>query len=385
MRRRTARRLAVALGILLVLGIAARLALDPIATWRTRKVLAGLEGMRGTFSDVEIRLLALSYVIHHLRIVKLGAGGEALPYLEVERAELGVYGKELLRGHLVAGVELRRPKLNLLVGKARERTQAAKEAPEAGRGLEALAPFRIDRAEVKDGELLWVDGREPEKPRLWFHGIEATLENFATRAALARREPTVLAARATLQRSGTVSVFATADPLAKQLTFAGQGAVTGLRLAELGELLDAKTDLVPERGTLDLYVRFRAEDGRLSGGVRPLVKDAALKAGAPDLGTRLEAMLADASLHLFSDERGGKEVVATTIPIEGRVKGPQVQAVPTILGVLRNAFVRGLAGGLSGLPPPKAKEKQGTLEQARRALSPGHGPPRAQPKKGARR
>jgi hypothetical protein len=51
------------------------------------------------------------------------------------------------------------------------------------------------------------------------------------------------------------------------------------------------------------------------------------------------------------------------------------------MGILRNAFVRGLADSLVGLPPPKAEEREGVLEQARRALSTGRGPPRAQPEK----
>jgi hypothetical protein len=46
--------------------------------------------------------------------------------------------------------------------------------------------------------------------------------------------------------------------------------------------------------------------------------------------------------------------------------------------VIRNAFVRGVSDSLQGLPPPKAKEQQSTLEQARRALGKGR-PPRAQP------
>ena len=46
-------------------------------------------------------------------------------------------------------------------------------------------------------------------------------------------------------------------------------------------------------------------------------------------------------------------------------------------------FVRGLADSVAGLPPPQAKKKEGVLEQARRALSPGRGKqPRAQPQEG---
>lgn len=381
MRRRSLIRVVIVLGVLGIVIGAFRLALDPFFAWRTRAILSGLEGMRGTFRRVDVRLLHLSYAIDDLRIVKLRPGGSSLPYLSVARAEFALQGRELLHGRVVARVELWGPKLNLLTGNVEAQKQGAKEAPKAARGLEALAPFRVDRAEVRDGEVLWIDAREPEHPALWLHSIEATLENFATRAALARHEPTVLAARGTLQRSGKVSIFATADPLAKQLTFAGQGRLEGLRLEELGSLVDAKTRLVPDRGTLDMVIRFRAEDGRLSGGVRPLLKGAKFKPGKSDLGTRLKVLLADAALEIFSHKRAGPNVVATTIPIEGTVSGPQVQGVPTIMGILRNAFVRGLSESMSGLPPPKAKKPEGVVEQARRALSPGAGQPRAQPRK----
>jgi hypothetical protein len=391
--RRRSRRLLVGLAVLVVVLVAARLALDPLATWRTRRALAGLEGMDARFSDVEVKLLDLSYAIHELRIEKRAAGGRALPFLEIERAKFGVLGKELLSGHVVARIDLDRPKLNLVqatddgAGEERRRPgepgQELGETPQVGRRLADLAPFLLDRVQIRDGEVLWVDAREPEKPRLWFHAIEATLENFATRAALSRGEPTVLAARGVLQESGRASFFATGDPLAKKLTFAGQGRVEGLRLAELGALLAAKQEVTPDQGVLDMSLRFRAVDGELSGGIRPILKDAGTRAAAPGLGPKLKSFLADASLQIFSDDVPGRDAVATTIPIAGRVDDPELQLVPTVLGVVRNAFVRGLADSLAGLPPPKAEEREGVLEQARRALSPGRGrQPRAQPEPG---
>jgi hypothetical protein len=396
--RRRPRRLLVVLAVIALVVVAAVLAVDPLATWRTRRALAGLKGMDARFSDVEVKLLDLSYAIHDLRIEKRAAGGRALPFFEVERAKFGVLGKELVRGHVVARVDLDRPKLNLVQASEKEsptadaeeaarragaRGQELGDVPQVGERLADLAPFLVDRVQIRGGEVLWVDAREPEKPRLWFHAIEATLENFATRPALVRGEPTVLAARGVLQRTGRASFFATADPLAKKLTFAGQGRVEGLRLEELGALLAAKQDVTPDQGVLDMSLRFRAEEGNLTGGVRPILKDAGTRPAAPGLGPKLKSFLADASLSIFSDDVPGREAVATTIPIEGRVDDPDLQVVPTILGVVRNAFVRGLADSLAGLPPPKAEEKEGVLKQARRALDPGRGrQPRAQPEAG---
>lgn len=379
------KRLLVLLGVLVALVVVVRLALDPVATWYTRRTLAGLEGMRTSFSDVTVSLSELSYAIHDLSIEKVAAEGAALPFFQVARAQLGVHGRELLSGNLVANVQLDSPKLSLTTaGKAEKEEQGEAieqgpgDVPQLGRKLEELAPFRLERLQVRDGEIVWVDEREAERPALWLHAIEGTLENFATRAALARNEPTVLAVRGVLQRSGAVSVFATADPLAKALTFAGQGKLEGLELVELGSLIGAKSDVAPAKGTLDMAVRFRAEDGVLTGGVRPVATGLEMQATESGLVPKLKELLADAAIEIFDDDDGGRDAVATTIPIVGRVDAPQVQAVPTIIGILRNAFVRGLSDSLRGLPPPKAEEKQGVVEQARRGLSRGR-QPEAQP------
>jgi hypothetical protein len=365
--------------------VAARLALDPLVTWRTKKVLGEMEGIRGTFADVEVHVRDLSYVIRGLELQKVSAEGTALPFFSARYAGFGLYWKQLVRGHLVADIQLVEPALNLVEVDKREEEegegQEVEQVPELGRRLAELAPFRIDRLEVKGGELRWVDAREPEKPQLRISRIEATLENFATRAALAKGEPTVLGARGLLQDSGIITVFATADPLAKTLTFAGEAALKGLKLVELTEFISAKAGIRPEKGELDLAVRFRAEDGRLTGGLRPVVKGASTKASEEGLGAKLKSALADLSLKIFSDDVPGRDAVATTIPLVGRIDAPQVQAIPTVLGILRNAFVQGLAFGMSGLPPEKAEQKEPVVRQARRAFS-RKGGTKAQPAEG---
>ncbi len=363
--RRRVRRLAIGIAVVALVIGGARLALDPIAAWRTRKVLSGLSGMRATFASVDVHLIHLSYAIRDLRIEKRSAGGRALPFFEAARIRIGLNWRELVHGHVVARIELDAPRLDVIQRQPSGQPASAQqiqETPKVGRKLEDLAPFLVDRAEVKDGEVLVVDASEPERPVVRIHGIELTLENFATRPALSRGEPTVLAARATLQRTGRISAFATADPLAKKVTFAGQGRVEGLRLAEIGDLVGAHADVQPERGVMDMSVRFRAEDGRITGGVRPILKDVNTRASKPGLLAKLESALADAALKLFEDEVPGRHAVATTIPIAGTVDDPQAQAIPTAIGVLRNAFVRGLADSMAGLPPPKAKARQGVLE-----------------------
>jgi hypothetical protein len=364
-----------------VLGVALHLVADPIATWRTRIALNDIPNYRGRFTDVDVSLHDFSYSVRGLRIEKVSAAGAALPFFEAERVDLGLYWKELLRGNVVAGIRLLRPKLNLVAAEKKSERQL-EDAGTVGFQVGKLAPFRVERIEVQEGEVLFVDTTERERPELWLHAIEATLENFATREALAEGEPTVLALRGVLQKTGKLTLFATMDPMAKSLTFSGQARLEGLHLPELGQLLVAKTGLNPKRGTMDMSARFVAENGVIRGGVRPVLKDPDVDQGKPGLGEKLKAGLVDLSLDLFSDDVPRRDGVATTIPIRGEVNKPQIQALPTILGIVRNAFVTGLADSLTNLPLPEARQEEGALRQARRARSQEQGPPRAQPEEG---
>jgi hypothetical protein len=372
-RRAILRGVGIALVAVLVLAGAARLALEPYVARRTHHALEHAKGIWGTFSRLEVSVLHLSYALHDLRIEKVGEGGARVPYFAARRLEAGLYWRELLHGHLVGALRLDHAKLEIHATGGQGGKPPAEAPIDLGKALQRFVPFRLDRAEVRAGEILWVDDHLPQKPRLWFHDVEGTLENFASRAALARGEASTLALSATLQHTGQVSVWASADPLAKGLTFAGQARLAGLQLTELGELLAATSGVVASRGTFDVNVRFKAVDGHLSGGIRPILRDPDVQQAKPGLGNKLEAALADLALDILSDRVPGRNAVATTIPIEGDVREPSTHVWQTVLGVVRNAFVAGLSESFANLPPPSAHQQESPKAQARRPPATQHG------------
>ena len=89
--------------IILALVALFAIALDPIVEWQTRKRLAQVFEPRytATFEDASVNLFKLKYVLKKLDVKRHSAGGDKLPYISAERTEAGIYGKELLHGHLV--------------------------------------------------------------------------------------------------------------------------------------------------------------------------------------------------------------------------------------------------------------------------------------------
>ncbi len=357
------RKTLIGLAILAFLVVAGGLVLDPLATHLTRKELARGEHFTGHFRDVELTLLPFTYTLEGLTLYSRPVQEDEEPYLRLERLVADISWSQLVRGHLVMDVFLDHPKLTVVGGKKTEKI-AKKQAEEAAeRPEEQRSKFRVDELRVRNGEVLHVDSRLPGNPELWVHRVNATVTHYSPSGPPDSK--TTVRATGILQRSGRITVELDAYPLAKRPTFTGTAKVERQRLVELYELVAPSTGLSPVRGTLDVYILVDAKDGEVRGGVKPVVQNAEIEQAEPGLGTKLKEILADASLSLFDDEAGR---VATLIPIRGSIKSPEAHLWPTVLGVLRNAFVEGVQRGFSDLPVPQAREEQNPFAQLRDAL-----------------
>jgi hypothetical protein len=358
---------------------AVMIAFQPLVTWETRRILALFEGYRSTFNGCWLHPFSLTYHIKEIRIVKESAGGAEEPFLSLESFELSVDWRELWRGHLVAKVSLDRPAVHLIAANSKSERQTDPEIPDLGPKLAKVLPLKVQRISVTAGEVTFVDKTKREFPRLVLDHLEATVENFATRAALAKGEPTIVAVAGKVQKAATLSIYVTLDPLAKGLFFSGQFRLDDLPLADLRELLASETGVRFDKGTIDVFAEFVCRDGIVKGGIKPLLKNAHLVQGKPGLINLLKAELGDAAIDIASDRVPGRNAVATSIPIAGRVTNPKVQVWPAVVGVLRNAFVDGVSESFARLPPPEDSKDKSGIQQLVEGLDRGKAAPKAQP------
>jgi len=339
------------LGTVLLLLVAARLALNPYAAWRTREALAGLEGYRGGFSSVSVSVLRLSYSIDGLKLLpEPRRGGEMRLSFRAKRIEIALAPGELVRRRAgVFRIEVDDPKLEVEEvggsgGKGRFDAQLRER-------LSRQSPGVFQRIQVRRAEVGFSD-ESSGTPAVRLRDVDLVVENLATHLRLANGEPTTLIAGGRLQRTGQVSVFVTADPFTRRLSFAGRGAVEGLELRELAGVLARKTDLLPDKGTIDVFARFHAREGRLSGIVNPVLKGVELKPARP--GTpALKAWLTDAALKI-SSRLPGRDAATGVIPIHGDLTNPKADLWTTVWAVLRNAFAAGVESGFAELPRAKS-------------------------------
>jgi hypothetical protein len=362
--------------------LVAYLGLQPLARYLTRDALGKLDGYRAEFADAGVSIIPLHYWIGGLKIweaPKSKAKVDKPPILALRHLEAGFSWRKLWHRQLLLSVWADEMSLHLVETPA-ERNPAKKALPLADQ-LRAVIPLEMDRGEIKRSEAIYVFGADRHMPSIRLTEIEATLENLVTRADL-EEGTAALAYASKVQETGALTVFVTADPLEKALTFAGEAKLEKLPVAQLAPVVEAKTGLKPTRGTLDVLARFECKGGRLRGGIKPILRDVNVDSIDDSLVGNLEAGLADAALKIFSDRVPNRDAIATVIPIEGTLDKPDIQLWPTVLGVIRNAFVEGFSETYRRLPPPQEKAKPAILSQIVSALSKSSPPPEANPAPG---
>jgi uncharacterized protein DUF748 len=368
--------------VLVAVLVVIRVLLDPIATYYTRKTLHDADGIDGDVGHVHISLFPPGYDVHVVKVIQIPGGNWKEPLFFAERAKVRVDWRELLHGRVSASLRVDDPKIIVekVAPSPKEAAEKKKtEIPDVRAALEQIMPARVSRIEIRNGEFLFQDLTEPRHPEFWIHDLEVAVENLATRTKLAHGEPATVSGSAKLGRSGDITMFVSAAPFTKTLDVAGNVALRGWKLAELYDIEEPAAGLQTPKGTLDVFIEFKIRNNYISGGVKPVLKNVEVKPTKSTIGNRLKAWLADTALHLFSDRVPDRNAVATVVPIEGRLDDPKIEIWPTVLGVVRNAFVQGVSSGFTHLPPPTTDEKQGPVKQAVNALKKDKGPPKAQP------
>jgi hypothetical protein len=286
------------------------------------------------------------------------------PIFYADKIEMRWSWREILHGHLVRRVKIWKARIEVPMRPGDE-SKPSQPPLEIAKVLESVPSAGLERLELVDSQVILVDEIHHGE-RLWIHNLQFTLENLTTRKKLMKGLPVLVTIRTKLQNTGELTAFLTLDPFDKGLTFAGSVELKHLALADLHQFTTIKGLTLPD-GSIDVFASVTCKRGELTGGVKPILKNVKVAAADNGLGNKIKALLADVAVKIFSDRVPGRNAVAAIIPIHGDLKQPNVQLVPTVLAVLRNAFVEGLSSSLTNVPPPVGGG--GILHQARQALS----------------
>ena len=353
--------------------VAIRLVLDPVATHFTRKALNDADGIRGDFHSVHVTVFPPGYQIRRLKIVEHPGDDWKHPLFYAERvtARRSTCASCFTR-RVAARARLDEPKVVFSKQRQEETTLRVPDVRDAlaRRDAGAHQPRRGARRRGRVSRSDRAPRSEDLGPRRSSWRSRTWPRGRSWRAA--GRPPASGSAK--LGRSGDVTLFVSANPFAPKLEFAGEIGRQGLEgrgAVRPDRAGDRSADAARGRWTCSPSSRRRT--GAITGGVKPVLKNVKVRPTEDDFGNKLKAWLADKGLRLFSDRVPDRNAVVTIVPIKGRLDDPDIQLWPTVLGVIRNAFVEGISSGFTHLPPPTADKPQGKVEQLQEGTEEGRG------------
>jgi hypothetical protein len=335
------------LGIVVLLLVAIRLALEPILLDFANDKLRELKAYDGHIEDLDLALLRGGYDIHGIEIVKTGAG-QPVPFFKGDRIEATIEWRSLLHGSLVAEGNLYRPQINLVQAESEQKSQLGKEVNWVDQ-FKRLFPFRFNTVRVIDGTVTFRAPGIQTKDALTARHINGALSNLTNVADSTKETFARFHFTASVLDGGSANIDGSVDPLAPKPTFDLNMGVKNVQLPQVNPWLTRFIKADAESGEFELYTELAAADGKFKGYAKPVMRDVNIYSSEEPEKNPLKRLwegIIDLAADIFENHK--EDQVAARIPLSGTIEQPSTDLLATIGSVMHNAFVGAFARSLEG-------------------------------------
>ena len=348
--RRRRRVLGTLFLLLLVAAVVGRIYLGSWVTTYVNHVIDQNKLYDGKVDQVEIHLWKGEYSIHKVRLLKR-TGNVSAPFFDCQRLDIAVDWNTLLHGKVKAKVFVETPEINFVQGP----TEGDSQSGSVGGGgpwlgiLRDLAPFEINSAEVHNGSVHFKAYHREPVVDIYMDQLMVQVKNLTNVEKMSNPLNARVDVTGRAMDSGKFECHVKLNPFSYKPTFDLALRLDSLDVSKLNPFTKAYGDFDFETGYFDLVVELTAKNGLLDGYVKPLFRNMRIF-GRNDFKGNIfnafwQALLGVGNLAMQNQPR---DQFATRIPLTGQFDKPQPDIVPTVLNVLRNAFIRAYLPRLEG-------------------------------------
>src|SRR5690349_11986901 len=270
--RRKRNRVFTALLIVVALIVAVRLALPYVILHYANQTLAEMDGYNGHIEDIDLAILRGAYTIDSIYINHVdSATQKETPFMSASMVDLSVEWRSLLKGSLVGEVVVDRPVMRFTKEKV-EPKEVQKDTADFRHVLDELMPLKINRLELRNGRLQYVDNTSRPKVNISMTDVDVLALNLRNSYDSAAVLPATINAQATVY-DGRLDMKMKLNPLAETPTFDMNAEWRHTNLVKLNDFFQAYAKIDVNKGTFGLYTEIAAKEGSFTGYVKPLLVD----------------------------------------------------------------------------------------------------------------
>ena len=352
-RGRVWRRLCLTFLALAVLLVAARLYLPTYLRSYVNGIIDQSPDYDGGVGEIDVHLWRGAYSIHDLKIVKR-IRSVSVPFFEGERVDFSLDWKSLMHGQARGKIVMEKPRLNFVHGPTAEETQTGAEQPWLTI-MDDLFPFRIDKAEIKDGEIHFRAFHTKPPFDVYLSKLQATITNLTNVENKLDLLIATVHAEGMAMESGRFELDMSLNPQAHRPAFNIATRLLDLDVTTVNNLALAYGDFDFKSGRFDLVVEASTEDGYVVANAKPLFRNVQVFSlrdiGREDPLQMLWEALVGVVGEVFTNQ--SRDQFGTSITFEGDLDNPRTNIIEIIGNVLYNAFVRAYLPRIEGRIAPE--------------------------------
>ena len=329
---------------LVALLVALHLALPYLVRDYLNDKLADMGDYRGQVRDVDLAWWRGAYQINGLKIVKV-SGKVPVPLLEAPLIDLSVSWHSLWYDRaVVAEVTFVRPELNFVDGGNEQNSQTG-QGTDWRQQLEKLLPITLNDVRIEQGTLTFRNFNSRPPVDLKATRLDASIRNLTNVRDEKGRRDASFEGTALLLGDAKVESRATFDPFSDFDDFRFRLRATGMELRRLNDFASAYGKFDFNAGHGDVVIEAEAENGRLKGYIKPLLRDVDVFNWQQDVEDKDKGFLRS----IWEAVVGATETVlknqpknqfATRVELSGSVHQQDISAFEAFLQILRNGFIQ---------------------------------------------
>lgn len=310
----------------------------------------------GHVADVDLALWRGAYVINGLEITKVD-GKVPVPLLDVPRTDIAVSWHSLWHDHaVVARIAFQRPTLNFVDGGANKQASQTGEGTDWRAQLEKLLPITLNEVRVDDGKITFNNFTSKPPVKLEATRIDASLYNLTNVEDAQGKRDARFEGKALLFGHAPLDTQATFDPFSDFDDFEFRLRVTDIELKRVNDFASAYGKFDFNAGHGDVVIEAQANKGRLSGYIKPLLRDVDVFNWQQDVENKDKGFFRS----IWEALVGGTETVlknqrknqfATRVELSGNVHQQDISPLQAFWQILRNGFVQAFSARYEQAPP----------------------------------
>lgn len=333
----------ILLGVIVFI-LALRLALPYILLHYANKTLAEMKGYFGHVKDIDVALYRGAYTLDSFYLNKVDAKtARQTEFMSARVVDLSLEWKALIKGKLVGKLVFEQPRLRFTENVV-ELKDVARDTSDFRQLLHDFMPIEVNRCEIHDGSLRYVDHTRSAKVDVAISHMNGTALNLRNAYASTEILPASIDFVGDVYE-GTMTFAMKLNPLAMQPTFDLNTSLEKTNLVKLNDVFKAYGGFDVNKGEFNMYVEAATKDGKFAGYVKPIIKDLDIvdwkgQDKNDSFFQKLWETAVGGAAELLQNQK--KDQLATKINFEGTLAAPQTNTLEIILLVFQNAFVKAL-------------------------------------------